>query len=88
MKMKYSVVLTTLATTGGNVWDKPQEVLETVARAGFDGVDIDLVDLFKRYVAIFARLEQDCGRDQEPGSGCRPPRPVTDTGRRPLAQLD
>jgi len=41
MKMKYSVVLTTLATTGGNVWDKPQEVLETVAGAGFDGVDID-----------------------------------------------
>src|SRR5262245_31731297 len=42
MGMKYSVVLATLATTGGNVWKKPKEVLETVAEAGFDGVDLDV----------------------------------------------
>ncbi|MBM3774147.1 MAG: sugar phosphate isomerase/epimerase [Acidobacteria bacterium] len=41
MKMKYSVVLATLATTGGNVWEKPREVLEAIAGAGFDGVDLD-----------------------------------------------
>ena len=41
MKMKYSVVLATLATDGGDVWKKDREVLETVAHAGFDCVEID-----------------------------------------------
>ncbi len=41
MANKYSVVLVTLAGDGGNVWEKPQEVLETVAAAGYDGVDLD-----------------------------------------------
>src|SRR5438132_7619766 len=36
-------------------------------------VDIDRVDLFKRYLAIFVRPEPDCGRGQERG---KPPRPV------------
>ena len=41
MVHKYSVILVTLAGDGGNVWEKPQEVLETVAAAGYDGVDLD-----------------------------------------------
>ena len=41
MTHKYSVILVTLAGDGGNVWEKPQEVLETVAAAGYDGVDLD-----------------------------------------------
>ena len=41
MTNKYSVILVTLAGDGGNVWEKPQEVLETVAAAGYDGVDLD-----------------------------------------------
>ncbi len=41
MGHKYSVILVTLAGDGGNVWEKPQEVLETVAAAGYDGVDLD-----------------------------------------------
>ncbi len=41
MAHKYSVILVTLAGDGGNVWEKPQEVLETVAAAGYDGVDLD-----------------------------------------------
>ena len=41
MVHKYSVILVTLAGDGGNVWEKPQEVLETVAEAGYDGVDLD-----------------------------------------------
>lgn len=39
--MKYSVVLCTLAISGGNVWKNPGEILETAARVGLDGVDID-----------------------------------------------
>ena len=41
MTHKYSVILVTLAGDGGNVWERPQEVLETVAAAGYDGVDLD-----------------------------------------------
>ena len=41
MPHKYSVILVTLAGDGGNVWERPQEVLETVAAAGYDGVDLD-----------------------------------------------
>ncbi len=41
MAYNYSVILVTLASDGGNVWEKPQEVLETVADAGYDGVDLD-----------------------------------------------
>ncbi len=41
MAHKYSVILVTLAGDGGNVWKKPREVLETVANAGYDGVDLD-----------------------------------------------
>ena len=29
------------AGDGGNVWERPREVLETVANAGYDGVDLD-----------------------------------------------
>ena len=41
MAHKYSVILVTLASDGGNVWERPREVLETVAGAGYDGVDLD-----------------------------------------------
>ena len=41
MEHKYSVILVTLAGDGGNVWERPREVLETVANAGYDGVDLD-----------------------------------------------
>ena len=41
MSHKYSVILVTLASDGGNVWERPREVLETVANAGYDGVDLD-----------------------------------------------
>ena len=41
MGHKYSVILCTLAASGGNVWEKPREVLEAVAEAGYDGVDLD-----------------------------------------------
>ncbi len=41
MAHKYSVILVTLASDGGNVWERPGEVLETVAEAGYDGVDLD-----------------------------------------------
>ena len=41
MAHKYSVILVTLAGDGGNVWERPREVLETVANAGYDGVDLD-----------------------------------------------
>ena len=38
---KYSVLLPTLVDCGANVWEKPREVLEAIAQAGYDGVDID-----------------------------------------------
>ena len=41
MAQKYSVILCTLAGSGGNVWEKPREVLETIAEAGYDAVDLD-----------------------------------------------
>ena len=41
MAHKYSVILVTLVGDGGNVWERPREVLETVANAGYDGVDLD-----------------------------------------------
>ena len=41
MSHKYSVVLANLAEDGGDVWKKPREVLEAVAEAGYDGVDLD-----------------------------------------------
>ena len=41
MSFNYSVILVTLAGDGGNVWERPREVLETVAEAGYDGVDLD-----------------------------------------------
>ena len=41
MAHKYSVVLGTLASGGGDVWKSPDEILETIAEAGYDGVDLD-----------------------------------------------
>ena len=41
MTHKYSVILCTLAASGGNVWEDPRTVLETIATAGYDGVDLD-----------------------------------------------
>lgn len=43
MDLKYSVVLNTLNTgdTGCSVWEHPLAVLETIADAGYDGVDMD-----------------------------------------------
>jgi sugar phosphate isomerase/epimerase len=41
MGHKYSVILCTLAGSGGDVWEKPREVLETIAGAGYDAVDMD-----------------------------------------------
>ena len=41
MSHKYSVILCTLAPDGGNVWEKPSLVLEAIAEAGYDGVDLD-----------------------------------------------
>ena len=41
MAHKYSVILCTLASGGGDVWEDPRGVLEAVAGAGFDGVDLD-----------------------------------------------
>jgi len=41
MPHKYSVILCTLAGSGGDVWKNPREVLETIAEAGYDGVDVD-----------------------------------------------
>jgi len=41
MSHKYSVVLANLAEDGGDVWENPREVLETIAEAGYDGVDLD-----------------------------------------------
>lgn len=41
MGQKYSVILCTLASGGGDFWKNPQEILETVAASGYDGVDLD-----------------------------------------------
>lgn len=41
MALKYSVVLATLYDAGGDVREKPHEVLETIAEMGYDGVDFD-----------------------------------------------
>ncbi len=41
MARKYSIVLSTLVSGGGDVWKAPDEVLETIAEAGYDGVDFD-----------------------------------------------
>jgi sugar phosphate isomerase/epimerase len=41
MDHKYSVILCTLAPDGGNVWKNPREVLEPIAEAGYDGIDMD-----------------------------------------------
>ena len=43
MELKYSVVLATLSTgdAGRSVWEDPRGVLQTVATAGYDGVDMD-----------------------------------------------
>lgn len=47
MPLKYSAVLCTLHGFGefrdpaANVWENPNELLETVAEAGYDGVDLD-----------------------------------------------
>ena len=38
---RYSVILCTLAASGGDVWKNPRAVLETIAAAGYDGVDLD-----------------------------------------------
>ena len=38
--LKYSVIVDTLSTFGLSVWEKPHEVLELVASAGYDGVDL------------------------------------------------
>jgi len=40
MGFKYSVIFDTLSMMGQDVFEKPQEILETVNAAGFDGVDI------------------------------------------------
>ncbi len=41
MSLKYSVVLATLASGGGDVWRDPDGVLGAIAEAGYDGVDLD-----------------------------------------------
>ena len=41
MPNKYSVILCTLATDGVDVWETPREVLEPIAEAGYDGIDVD-----------------------------------------------
>ena len=41
MPNKYSVILCTLATDGVDVWKTPREVLEPIAEAGYDAVDVD-----------------------------------------------
>lgn len=43
MDLKYSVVLNTLNTgdTGCSVWTHPQEMLQAIADAGYDGIDMD-----------------------------------------------
>ena len=43
MDLKYSVVLNTLNTgdAGCSIWEHPNEMLETIAAAGYDGVDMD-----------------------------------------------
>ena len=41
MAFKYSVILTTLAMVGGDAWENPREILQMVADAGYDGVDVD-----------------------------------------------
>ncbi len=41
MAHKYSFVLATLGGSEGDVWKNPQEVLETMAAAGYDAVDFD-----------------------------------------------
>ena len=43
MDMKYSIVLNTLNTgdNGCSVWEHPHEVLQTIADAGYDGIDMD-----------------------------------------------
>ena len=47
--LKYSIVVDTLATFGLSIWEKPREVLEMVANAGYDAVDFtaepDRIDL-------------------------------------------
>ena len=40
MGLRYSVVLDTLALSGDNVFEKPEEVLQAVQTAGYDGVDL------------------------------------------------
>ena len=62
MSHKYSVILVTLASDGGNVWERPREVLETVGNAGYDGVDLDAEpdriepQLFKEVASMAASL--------------------------------
>ena len=41
MPNKYSVILCTLATDGVDVWETPREVLEPIAEAGYDAIDVD-----------------------------------------------
>ena len=41
MAHKYSVILCTLAPDGGNVWENLRAVLEPIAEAGYDAVDMD-----------------------------------------------
>jgi sugar phosphate isomerase/epimerase len=41
MPLKYSVVLATLSSGGGDVWQDPDGVLSAIATAGYDGVDLD-----------------------------------------------
>ena len=43
MALKYSVVLNVLTTgdAGCSVWEHPHKVLEAIAEAGYDGVDMD-----------------------------------------------
>ena len=49
MGLKYSVIFDTLSMFGEDVFEKPQRILESISKAGFDGVDIcgDKVDLKK-----------------------------------------
>jgi sugar phosphate isomerase/epimerase len=41
MPHKYTVILCTLVPDGANVWENPREVLEPIAEAGYDGIDMD-----------------------------------------------
>ncbi len=62
MALKYSVVLDTLAISGDNVFEKPEEVLGAVRDAGFDGVDLGANrPEYKRQLPEIVRMVKSLG---------------------------